>query len=237
MVESRHSVPTGRSRLRGAAVPAALVSVSVLLVLIVVMVSSLMGNGGSERIPVAGPSPANADQGQVLDGQTQAGPDASASVATVASRAASPKSAPPTVGATKGVPAPAPPGFSPLSVEAESATLSPASGHPSPYPCPDCSGGSRVRFVGRGKTVTFKGVSVPVSAIYHLTIAYELDGSRSFFVSVNGGSSTEVPCTGTNWNSPTTITVAIVLRAGTNSITFGNPSTDAPDLDKITIGP
>jgi hypothetical protein len=234
MVESGHSAPTGRSRLRGAAVPAALVSVSVLLVLIVVMVSSLMGNGGSERIPIAGPSPANAQQGQVLDGQTQAGPGASASVATVAS----PKpSAPPTVGATKGAPPPAPPSFIPLSVEAESATLSPASGHPSPYPCPDCSGGSKVRFVGRGKTVTFNGLSVPAAAIYHLTIAYELDGSRSFFVSVNGGSSTEVPCTGTNWNSPTTITVAIVLRAGTNRITFGNPSTDAPDLDKITIGP
>lgn len=231
MVESQQSAPTGRFRLRGAAVPAALVSVSVLLVLIVVMVSSLMGNGGSERIPIAGPSPANADQGQVLDGQTQAGPGAGASMASRK------PSAPPTVGAIKGAPAPAPPSFRPLSVEAESATLSPASGHPSPYPCPACSGGSRVRFVGRGKTVTFNGLSVPASAIYHLTIAYELDGSRSFFVSVNGGSSTEVPCTGTNWNSPTTITVAIVLRAGTNSVRFGNPSSDAPDLDKITIGP
>ncbi len=222
--------------MRGAAVPAALVSVSVLLVLIVVVVSSLMGNGDGARIPIAGPSPANADQGQVLDGQTQAGPDASPSVATVASRAPKP-SAPPTVGATKGAPAPAAPPFGPLSLEAESATLSPAAGHPSPYPCAACSGGSKVRFVGRGRAVTFNGVSVPASAMYHLTIAYELDGSRSFFVSVNGGPSTEVPCTGTNWNSPATITVAIVLRAGTNSITFGNPSTDAPDLDKITIGP
>ena len=237
MVESRHSAPTGRSRMRGAAVPAALVGVSVLLVLIVVLVSSLMGNGDGGRIPIAGSSPAGADQGQVLDGQTQAGPDAGPSVAAVASRGALPRpSALPTVGAAKGAAARAAPAFGPVSFEAESATLRPASGHPSPYPCPDCSGGSKVRFVGRGRTVTFGRISVPASATYRLTIAYGVDGSRSFFVSVNGGSSTEVPCTGTSWTSPTTVTVAIVLRSGANSITFGNPSTDAPDLDKITIG-
>ena len=232
MLESRHSAPTGRRRLRGAAVPAALVGVSVLLVLTVVMVSSLMGNGGSGHIPVAGPSPAGADQGQVLDGQTGAAP----SPVTVASRPASAKVTA-TVGATRGAPPPAAPAFPPLAVEAESARLSPAGGSESPYPCATCSGGSKVRFVGKGRTVTFSGLNVPVTATYHLTIAYELDGTRSFYVSANGGASTQVPCTGADWARPATVTVAIVLKAGANSITLGNPGADAPDLDLITVGP
>src|SRR5258707_15818645 len=105
MAERRDSVPSGRSRLRGAAVPAALVGVSVLLVMVVVLASSLMGNDDGARIPIAGASPtgaspdgadpAGADQGQVLDGQTQVGSDAT------------------------------PPAFRPLSVEAENGTLSP----------------------------------------------------------------------------------------------------------------
>ena len=235
MLESRHSVPSGRSRLRGAAVPAALVGVSVLLVLIVVMVSSLMGGGEGDRILVAGPSPAGSEQGQVLDGQT-AGAQPSPAVETVASRPASLRPSV-TVGAARGTPAPAAPAFPPLSVEAESATLSPAGGSESAYPCATCSGGSKVRFVGKGRTVTFGGLSVPAAATYHLTIAYELDGTRSFFVSANGGASTQVSCTGTDWANPATVTVAVVLKAGTNSITFGNPSADAPDLDRITVGP
>jgi hypothetical protein len=236
MLESRHSAPTGRSRLRGAAVPAALVGVSVLLVVIVVMVSSLMGGGQSGRIPIAGPSPAGAEQGQVLDGQTNAGANPSPSVQTVASRPASPRPSV-TVGAARGTPAPAAPAFPPLSIEAESATLSPAGGSESAYPCATCSGGSKVRFVGKGRTVTFGGLSVPAAATYHLTVAYELDGTRSFFVSANGGASTQVSCTGTDWANPTTVTVAVVLKAGANSITFGNPTADAPDLDRITVGP
>jgi hypothetical protein len=234
MVESRHGGSPGRSRLGGAAVPAALVGVSVLLVVIVVMVSSLLGNGGEGRIPTAGASPAGADQGQVLDGQTH---DASPPAATVGSVLPRPTVPEPTINTAKGVPAPAAPAFRPLSVEAESATLSPAAGRPSPYPCGGCSGGSNVRFVGRGRTVTFGGLTVPASATYHLTIGYELQGARSFFISANGGRSTEVSCTGGSWSSPSTVTVAIVLRAGTNSITFGNPGADAPDLDEITVGP
>jgi hypothetical protein len=241
MPESRHSSLSGRlrlPRLRGAAVPAALVGVSVLLVLLVVAVSTLMGNDRASVIPLGAGSP-QSDQGQVLDGQTQAGPNGG-SPSTRASKSAKPapsRSAPPTQPVAAAT-APAAPPFQPVSVEAESATLSPPAGTPSPSPCSTCSGGSKVRFVGRGRTVTFSGLTVPAAAIYHLTITYELVGSRSFWITVNGGSATEVPCAGTNdWYTMVTKTVTVVLRAGANTITFGNPSADAPDLDKITLGP
>jgi hypothetical protein len=94
-----------------------------------------------------------------------------------------------------------------------------------------------VRFVGNGRTVTFGSLTVPAAGTYHLTITYELSGSRSFYVSVNGGSAIVVACTGTNWSAPAAKTVAVVLQGGANSVTLGNPSTDAPDLDKITLGP
>jgi hypothetical protein len=98
-----------------------------------------------------------------------------------------------------------------------------------------------VRHIGANSgTVTFSGLTVPAAATYHLTIAYVLgDAPRSFFVSVNGGPATEVACTdfSAGWYAPKNKTVDIVLPAGTDSIRFANASGDAPDLDKITVGP
>lgn len=211
MPESPQSPPPGASgtrRLRGAAMPAAVVAVSVLLVLVVVSVSALMGTGRASVIPVAGGSPS--DQGQVLD-DTQAGAGDQPS------------------------PVPPPAAFRPLTFQAESATLVPPGGAEAVYRCATCSGGAKVRSVGKGRSVVFSAVTVPGTGTYHLTIGYELVGSRTFWVSVNGSPWTKVPCTGKSWSTPASATVPVALRAGPNVITVGNQDADAPDLDRITI--
>jgi hypothetical protein len=44
-----------------------------------------------------------------------------------------------------------------------------------------------------------------------------------------------VNCTGTDFNSPATTTVAVYLNAGNNTIKFFNNSAYAPDLDAVTV--
>ena len=62
-----------------------------------------------------------------------------------------------------------------------------------------------------------------------------LDGSRSFFVSVNGGPATELALTGTSWDVPANATITVPLRAGSNTIRFFNDTANAPDLDRIAL--
>lgn len=254
MFESRHSAPEGKlPRFGGAAVPAVLVGVSVLLVLLVVLIQSVMG-GGANVVPVGGGSPPAVDQGQVADGQTQSGSDQPSGSASVKpSKSATPKpsasaaqspAAAPTVGVTSpGAPPPPPPprSFSAISREAEAATLA---GSAQKSTCPTgntCSGGVKVRFIGGSGdgSVTFSGLTVLAAATYHLTIGYELgDTSHGpFSVSVNGGATTQVSGAVGGWSTMSTMTVAIVLPAGTNTVRFGGGSVAAPDLDKITLGP
>ena len=68
-----------------------------------------------------------------------------------------------------------------------------------------------------------------------LTITYELSGTRTFFVSVNGAAGSPVTVTGSSWSSPANTTVTVPLNAGSNSIRFFNDGAYAPDLDRISI--
>lgn len=197
-------------RLRGAAVPVALVGASVLLVLLVVAVSALMG-GGSSLIPLGARASAT-EQGRVLDKQTrvgQGGQVASGSSAT---------------------------GFRPVSMEAETAGLG---GTATASGCDECSGGALVRYIGGvgTGTVTFSGLNVPAAGTYHLTIGCVVDDydHGPFLVSVNGGAPATVTCPLGSWSSATPKTVDITLQAGSNTIALGNPTMPAPDLDNITV--
>jgi hypothetical protein len=211
-----------------------------------------MNGDGGHIVPLGGNPPPAVDQGQVADGQTQSSPDQPSGSATAKpsktpkpSGSGTPVPAPtPTVGVTSpgAPPPPPPPTFSPISVEAESATL--GGGAQTSTRCTTCSRGTEVRFIGgtgsSSGTVTFSGLRIPTAATYHLTIAYVLgDAPRSFFVSVNGGAATEVACSdfSAGWQAPKNRIVDIVLPAGTDSIRFANSGADAPDLDKITLGP
>jgi hypothetical protein len=68
-----------------------------------------------------------------------------------------------------------------------------------------------------------------------LRITYELDGTRSFFVSVNGGTAAEVPVTGTSWSAQAGATVTVGVAAGNNTIKFFNTGAFAPDPDRIDL--
>jgi hypothetical protein len=62
-----------------------------------------------------------------------------------------------------------------------------------------------------------------------------VDGTRSFFIGVNGGAATEIPVSGTSWGTPASRAITVTLAEGDNTIRFFNDSANAPDLDKITI--
>jgi hypothetical protein len=104
--------------------------------------------------------------------------------------------------------------------------------------CSACSGGTKVGFVGNGSGnyVTINNVTAASAGTKTMTISYLLSGSRSFFVSVNGGTGTEVPLTGTSFSTVATATLQVTLNAGSNTVKFYNNSAYAPDLDRIAIG-
>src|SRR6266540_2454034 len=127
----------------------------------------------------------------------------------------------------------APPAPASTTVEAESGTLSGAARLAS---CSACSGGQKVGFIGNGSTnhVTLS-VTAATSGTRQMTIAGLVNGTRTFFVSVNGGAGIQVPMTGTSFATPITTSINVTLNAGTNTIRFYNDTAYAPDLDKIDI--
>jgi Alpha galactosidase A/Alpha galactosidase C-terminal beta sandwich domain/Carbohydrate binding module (family 35) len=127
----------------------------------------------------------------------------------------------------------APPAPASTTVEAESGTLSGAARLAS---CSACSGGQKVGFIGNGSTnhVTLS-VTAATSGTRQMTIAGLVDGTRTFFVSVNGGAGIQVPMTGTSFATPITTSINVTLNAGTNTIRFYNDTAYAPDLDKIDV--
>ena len=84
-------------------------------------------------------------------------------------------------------------------------------------------------------SVTFT-VNEPAAGNYAMTVYFMSVGSiHTADVSVNGGTAIQVPVTGTSWSAPASTTVTVALAAGTNTLTFSNPSAYAPDLDKISV--
>jgi alpha-L-fucosidase len=103
--------------------------------------------------------------------------------------------------------------------------------------CAACSGGAKVRFIGNSASnfAVLNNVTAAGSGNHQLTITYEVNGTRTFDLSVNGGATIAVSCTGTDFNTPATTTVTVPLNAGSNTIKFFNASAYAPDLDAVTV--
>jgi alpha-galactosidase len=118
--------------------------------------------------------------------------------------------------------------------EGEYATLS---GTASQAYCSYCSGLSKAGNLGGTSNATFTSVTVPAAGVYQMQIDYLTQGARSFFISVNGGTTTELDLNGFSFNSQASIVVPVKLTAGANTIQFGNPTNAAPDLDRIVIAP
>jgi alpha-galactosidase len=90
---------------------------------------------------------------------------------------------------------------------------------------------------GAANSVTFSNVTVPSDGTYQLEIDYQTSGARSYFLSVNGATATELDLNGSTFNDPVPVVLPVQLHAGANTINIGNPSGYAPDLDRIVIAP
>ncbi|GDY31021.1 CBM35 domain-containing protein [Gandjariella thermophila] len=103
--------------------------------------------------------------------------------------------------------------------------------------CGYCSGRGKVGQIGNGDgALVFNDVTVDQAGTYALTISYvDGDSGRSAMISINGRSAwLYFRGSGDNdWSTPQTLTIAVPLNAGQNTIAFGNPSSMAPDIDRI----
>ncbi len=104
--------------------------------------------------------------------------------------------------------------------------------------CPACSGGQKVRNLGGGPDayVLFEDVTAGAAGEYALYLDFTVNGDRSYFVTVNGGTPVEVKVSGTGNSTPYTTSVPVTLRAGANTIKIYNDSATAPDLDRLSLG-
>ncbi|WUJ70497.1 alpha-L-fucosidase [Kribbella soli] len=104
--------------------------------------------------------------------------------------------------------------------------------------CGPCSGAQKVRNLGGSDDahVVFPDVTAPTEGDYTLYLDYTVNGTKSYFVSVNNGSPTEVSVTDVGNTTVRTTQLPIHLAAGANTIRIYNTTDSAPDLDRISIG-
>jgi hypothetical protein len=132
------------------------------------------------------------------------------------------KSSPPTPGETTQK-------FTPITVQAENASLS---GGAAVADCGTCEAGARVRYIGRVDV----HATVPSAGAYDLTVVYEVEGTRGLAVSIDGNPPVATRrVTGQDWTTPLTLTVSAVLPAGSVDIGLFGDAGNAPDIDAVTI--
>jgi len=101
------------------------------------------------------------------------------------------------------------------------------------------SGLSKAGNIGGGaaNTVTFSNVTVPAAGVYQLEIDYFTSGVRTLVMTVNGRSPRSLDLDGSTFDDPVPKVIQVVLKAGVNTIEFGNATGFAPDLDRIVVAP
>jgi hypothetical protein len=103
--------------------------------------------------------------------------------------------------------------------------------------CGGCSGGQKVGFIGNGADNWLRlAISAPAAGEYDLTVYAAVSGTRSLFLSVDGGARVELPFTGSSFNTPVPVTVKVPLAAGANTLRFFNDAAYGPDLDRVVLG-
>ncbi|MFC4036175.1 fibronectin type III domain-containing protein [Streptomyces polygonati] len=140
--------------------------------------------------------------------------------------------------ASKAVPVTTPAAGGPVSYEAE-APGNTLSGGASTGDCAGCSGGKKVGDLGGGgNSLAITGVTAPKDGTYLLTLDYVDGSSGRTVVITSGGTSFQLPLAGSNdndWGAAQSVTVPVRLNAGSNTVTFGNPTDYASDIDRITV--
>ncbi|MEU1417918.1 fibronectin type III domain-containing protein [Streptomyces sp. NPDC005731] len=125
----------------------------------------------------------------------------------------------------------------PVPYEAEAATNT-LGGNASLAECARCSGAKKVGNLGYSGSVAINNVSAPEDGTYLMKIDYTDGSSGRTVVVTTGGTSFQVPLPGSNdnnWGRPRSITVPVHLKAGANTITFGNADDYASDVDRVTL--
>jgi len=113
-------------------------------------------------------------------------------------------------------------------------------------------GGEYVGFIGDGaaNTIAFTGVYAAKTGTYRMMVSYaDADGEssvnyntnlidRGFLLTTSAGTSVTTYARNTySWDQFDTVEVTVRLDAGTNTITIGNSSYYAPNIDKIIVAP
>jgi len=122
-------------------------------------------------------------------------------------------------------------GTAPKFYEAEAGVLAGGSAIQS---CAACSGTSMVGNLGNGSVTNT--VNVAAAGDYILTVYYATQDPRSFFVSVNGGTATELACLPSGgWATVGAATIPVTLNAGNNTVKLNYAGWYAPNADKLSL--
>jgi hypothetical protein len=100
-----------------------------------------------------------------------------------------------------------------------------------------CSGGGKVKYVGNGSGNYFviNNVNVPAAGTYPLMIYGWSQDTRTFSLSVNGGTARSLSMAGPNWSTTVGVATRVALAAGNNSLKLYNSTAYAPDFDRVVV--
>src|SRR5207247_4661796 len=135
-------------------------------------------------------------------------------------------------------PAPSPSPFTSVSIEAE-AEVNSLSGSATITPYRGASGGSVVGSIGKvdgrpAGALQFNGVTVPSAGAYTLIFYYVDSSNQTALVSVDDAAPVAVSARKRN-NCCVSKQLTVTLRAGPNTIWFGNPTAGCPAIDRIVV--
>jgi hypothetical protein len=120
-------------------------------------------------------------------------------------------------------------------IEAESGTVG---GYARVAPCATCSGGAKVENLGNDGSNDLTLTVRPPSGggDYLLTVVGAVAGTRTVYVSVNGGPAQPLVITDSSFTSPLVArTLQVRLLGRANTIRLFNGTAYAPDIDKIQL--
>jgi hypothetical protein len=102
--------------------------------------------------------------------------------------------------------------------------------------CSTCASGYQLTYLGIGAAnYAVFNVNVQRAGIYRMEVDSMTLGTRSFIINVNGGPDITLNLSGGSGNLPFPTTIPVQLKAGANTIQFGNPVSYPPNMDRIII--
>ena len=102
--------------------------------------------------------------------------------------------------------------------------------------CSTCASGYKATYLGIGPAnYAVFNVNVQRAGTYRMEVDSMTLGTRSFIINVNNGPDISLNLSGGSGNLPFATTIAVQLKAGANTIQFGNPVSYPPDMDRIII--